>query len=812
MSNVFSKLELKTAASIWQRGVKSSKRLVGLLVRAIPLIVGANSLSWVKAAFVFSKFVVQFIEKQGHKGLAVYLKACNVSLMRCLAGERLKDPRAAGSAVSLNHRGLPRLIPGSHRLRINQGDLGVIRLWLGFFTLYRVLDFRGRMQIQTIIGEGRYVSIYFLDEFFIFVRDVFLPLIIRLGGKSFRTDLVPKDHRPGRWYEYFMSFVDVIGTNPGTLKTFHLYKSNYRRELWGYVVRLFPLMKSGPNTKKGTVNVANIIQDVAAWVSRPALMVSLISLVAVTRAWNLVDTPAWVAGRWLYAQEREAAAEAGKHGKDRPPKQVNRIISWSKPVVEGHEYGWLGRLSFVYEPGKIRVVAMVDCFTQWLLYPLHRFIFDKILKVIPQDGTFDHVAPVKKLIRVMRERKLSECFSYDLSAATDRLPVSIQELLLRVFTTSDFAYHWRKLLTERFYALPSDYVKRHGRKGLTKVKYAVGQPMGAYSSWAMLALTHHAIVQFAAWRTKRFSGWFDLYAVLGDDVVIGDRYVAAQYVEIMDTLGVEIGFSKSIISKNLSMEFAKRFFYKGVEVTPLPLVGAGVAWLGVSGVPEIVKTVKDRTGKLLSLASIGKCIGLGYKACSSAATSRILDLPNMLRSIVILLTRPGASLGVRDLWEWIRLKRYNSSGKATKGWCVSVMDVIRQRVISRDTREVRKKLFKVFVPFQLERRFTEEVVDLNQWWTTNIKDPYRQPMLDAITEFEEVQKELTSEFDGYSEENLLAIIDRYDHLEALLCKLPTAVNLVRDMSEVSGFSRPRKPKQVRLWRKLSRFGRKSGLV
>lgn len=811
MSTVFSKLELKTAASIWQRGVKSSKRLVGLLVRAVPMIVGANSLSWVKAAFVFSKFVVLFIEKQGHKGLAIYLKACNVSLMRCLAGKRIVNPRDAGSAISLNHRGLPRLIPGSHRLRINQGDLGVIRLWLGFFTLYRVLNFRGEMQIKTIIGEGRYVSVYFLDEWFVFIRDIFVKQIINLGGKKFRTDLVPKEHRPSRWYEYFMKFVDVTGTNPGTLKTFHLYKSNYREELWGYVVRLFPLMKSGPNTRKGTVNVANIIQDVAAWVSRPVLMVSLISLVAVTRSWTLVDTPAWVAGRFLFNEELKKR-KAGKRGSELAPKWVKANNGCEPPGIDEQEIGWLGRLSFVYEPGKIRVVAMVDCFTQWLLYPLHRFIFDKILRVIPQDGTYKHIAPVEKLIGVMRERGLSECFSYDLSAATDRLPVSIQELLLRVFTSVDFAFHWRKLLTERDYALPSDYIKRYGRKGLNSVRYAVGQPMGAYSSWAMLALTHHAIVQFAAFRTKRFSGWFDLYAVLGDDIVIGDRYVAAQYVEIMDTLGVKIGFSKSIVSKNLSIEFAKRFYYRGVEVTPLPLVGVGVSWLGVSGVPEIVKTVKERTGKLLSLASIGKCIGFGYKACSGASTRRISDLPNMLRSIVILLTRPGASMGVKDLWEWIRLKRYNSSAKASKGWCVSVIDTIRQRLISRDTREVRKKLFRVFVPFQLERYFTEEVVDLGSWWTSMIKEPYKQPMLDAITEFEEVQKGLTTDLDEYTEETLLQIIDRYDHLEALLCKLPTAVNLVRDMSEVSGFSRPRRPKQVRLWRKLSRFGRKSGLV
>lgn len=33
------------------------------------------------------------------------------------------------------------------------------------------------------------------------------------------------------------------------------------------------------------------------------------------------------------------------------------------------------------------------------------------------------------------------------------------------------------------------------------VYYSVGQPMGALTSWGMLALTHHAIVQWAAERS-----------------------------------------------------------------------------------------------------------------------------------------------------------------------------------------------------------------------------------------------------------------------------------------------------------------------
>lgn len=44
-------------------------------------------------------------------------------------------------------------------------------------------------------------------------------------------------------------------------------------------------------------------------------------------------------------------------------------------------------------------------------------------------------------------------------------------------------------------------------KGPKGIYYSVGQPMGALSSWAMLAMTHHALMQFAAAKAfQRFIG------------------------------------------------------------------------------------------------------------------------------------------------------------------------------------------------------------------------------------------------------------------------------------------------------------------
>jgi len=143
----------------------------------------------------------------------------------------------------------------------------------------------------------------------------------------------------------------------------------------------------------------------------------------------------------------------------------------------------LGKLGLKHEAaGKVRVFAMVDAWTNWLLKPLHDMLFDH-LKKIPQDGTFDQLAPIRRL----QERGKTRFWCYDLSAATDRLPVDLQVRLLVPYL-GPLAEVWKELLVGRDYVL-----NVHGQK--QSLRYAVGQPMGALSSWAMLALTHHLIVQ-----------------------------------------------------------------------------------------------------------------------------------------------------------------------------------------------------------------------------------------------------------------------------------------------------------------------------
>jgi hypothetical protein len=225
----------------------------------------------------------------------------------------------------------------------------------------------------------------------------------------------------------------------------------------------------------------------------------------------------------------------------------------------------LGQLSIKEEAaGKVRVFALVDIWTQSFLKPVHEHLFS-ILRTLPNDGTFDQQASVKRCVD--KVAKSGKSFGYDLSAATDRLPIYLQIKLLSSLFNEEVAVSWARLLVNR------EYVLNHGEYGSECVKYSTGQPMGALSSWAMLALTHHMLVQIACQRARGFKTWrflwYDNYELLGDDIVIFDADVADSYLNLMAQIGVPINLSKSVVANNATTEFAKVTTHFGKNVSAL---------------------------------------------------------------------------------------------------------------------------------------------------------------------------------------------------------------------------------------------------
>jgi hypothetical protein len=72
---------------------------------------------------------------------------------------------------------------------------------------------------------------------------------------------------------------------------------------------------------------------------------------------------------------------------------------------------------------------MVDVITQSLLKPLHDRIFG-LLNQLPNDGTHDQEKAFKYAVQLGKKYKQS--YAFDLSSATDRLPVEVQSYLLNI--------------------------------------------------------------------------------------------------------------------------------------------------------------------------------------------------------------------------------------------------------------------------------------------------------------------------------------------------------------------------------------------
>lgn len=250
--------------------------------------------------------------------------------------------------------------------------------------------------------------------------------------------------------------------------------------------------------------------------------------------------------------------------------------SW-KPVAG--ETSWLSRLHRIEEPaGKVRIVAITDYWTQFLMKPVHDLVFGA-LRNLPQDGTFDQEACVDRVVQRVKDIAATcggeaPVFSFDLSSATDRMPVHLYQELLSHIIGFEEATLWKHLLTARkWWDRDSAWDPDEGLQPVGAWKprfYAVGQPMGAYSSWALLALAHHALVQYVAGLVGRHS-WFEDYAIVGDDIVILDREVADRYREVLSELGVQISMEKSLVSERGVFEFCKRLVTPEGDVSGMPV-------------------------------------------------------------------------------------------------------------------------------------------------------------------------------------------------------------------------------------------------
>lgn len=211
------------------------------------------------------------------------------------------------------------------------------------------------------------------------------------------------------------------------------------------------------------------------------------------------------------------------------------------------------RLGFAKEGGgKTRIFAICDYWSQLTVKPLHKSLMG-ILRRLTTDATYDQD---KGFARVLRESVGKETFCFDLSGASDRIPVSLQTIIIGEIFGPELSQLWQRILTDRTF---------HSKYG--DVRWEVGQPLGLLSSWPAFALWHHIIIEFLAFQEGITS--FREYEILGDDVVIWNRTVGLRYETFIPSIGIPINSTKSLrgTATGSQVEFAKRIGLNGRELS-----------------------------------------------------------------------------------------------------------------------------------------------------------------------------------------------------------------------------------------------------
>lgn len=791
------------------RLVKQSRALSALFLRVAPLAVVRLVPYWVKAIIKLSGHLISLSKRQGGPGLVKHLKVLSVITQQAAGGHKVQDLTSLGCRVSRTACGLPRVIAKAHRKAIKEGCSATLRMYLTMFGLYRIIEIPGKVKLHTITN----LSLYRQGQYgghSLFIPWFWAKLATRVLGRKSKHYLYP-----------LMKVRDILG---------------YRGEECSMPTlrpdRIIPVQSAGPMSS--SVGYLSFIDPLWLKLDEKALH----------RKETHGDGVGFVLGLWRGLRPSEVTLKQNldKKWKGLAPSSVGTLffsvaiwmtsgllpvlIEWCKifdvrvvkdlfkaaytvrfaQMVGGWNgadgYGGLGKLAFLDEPaGKVRVVAMVDVVTQSILKPLHDWIF-QVVKKLPMDGTFDQTRPIE----ILNMKGHKDIYSYDLSSATDRLPLALQEGILGWLLGEKVARLWAALLVNRTYSVSSRTADERGLKQ-TNFRYACGQPMGAYSSWAMLALTHHFCVQLSAARVYGMNcAWFESYALLGDDIVIADKAVAQEYLKLMTTeLMVEIQETKSLISNNGSFEFAKRTVVRGKDATPISLKGYLAGMRNLAALEGVIAKVPGIWS--MKLSSIARACGFGYKVLGSLQGA--LKHRNRLRGLLVFLMRPGGLLST-DFVQWISAETPTIKGQPMN---LASAQAIAQSLWDWVGGQLKGELEKRIKNF--DRKAGPGWVPTNLFPTRTLFDLYQRLVLRPISAD---LMELATELEVLHLEYKDRILDDVEDLSEMFTRLNEILDRAGALPKDGRVARcsgdtlhvPRTDKSVALWQRFRRLMKKDG--
>jgi len=475
----------------------------------------------------FAHGMVSLLRHNGISNLIQVMKICLFVINTYLGGTRLPNTQSLGRRVRLIN-GLPAILPLYARNGIRTGNRHFIHTWTSVFFAYKAL--KDNWKVPNLFWEGTLIT----------------------APHPIYKDVVEFDQFRS-WCQTLWRELKVLGVKAPdfTIKNF------------------FFTTKAGPNCKYAILGAS---LDAYAWTKVPRNL---------PLEWLRATGQKELARKYreigkMEAIQRDIEESARASG----VKLFMSAFGMERAYFTGRIV--LGRLHLLYEAaGKVRVIAITDYWTNNVLKPLHDWMFS-ILRKLPQDATFDQNGKTQQFA----SRGYKTIYSLDLKQATDTIPLALYRAMFCWVIPNNILCLWLDLLVDRDWLVPSEVAKAYPEwipedqqvpgAGEPRIRYSTGQPMGALTSWASMALLHHAIVLFSAYNVgvikphMKITSFID-YLILGDDVVIANREVAMEYQRIMGLLGVTIGLNKSFISDKGMFNFANQSFVGPTNCSPISL-------------------------------------------------------------------------------------------------------------------------------------------------------------------------------------------------------------------------------------------------
>lgn len=528
----------------------------------------------------FALYVVRILKNRGIMDLITKFKIMLFVVNSYLGGKKLSHTQDLGTRVRLSN-GLPAAIPAFARHGLRVMNQHYIHIWTSILFSYKGLlgewvvpnlhespiaqahpDYSANVDFQ-----------HFQSDFAnVFWYNLLIPLGIKNPDLRVRNAFFTTHAGPN-------CPISILGAGLDAFLWFCVTDEQWVEQNHNEIAALMPTVNSVPAIRDVLVHIREHIGAprnlILEWFNATGQDELALSFRKTAKMFKM----SYILATQVMPHHEVAKGKIPRGGPIQTTAVASGILGLNLGILRT-KHLVLQRLHNLYEAaGKVRTIAIVDYWTNFVLKPLHDWMFD-ILRQLPQDATFDQEGKVREFAK----RGYTEIWSYDLKSATDTIPLALYRSLFSYILPQHIVDLWLELLVNRAFKIPTDMERAFPflpdmgpleRLRATRIRYNTGQPMGALTSWASMALVHHAIVLWAAAnvgeiRRSAILTFID-YLVLGDDIVIANRKVAEEYLRLCKSLGIQVGLAKSYISEVGMFNFANQTFVGPNNLSPISM-------------------------------------------------------------------------------------------------------------------------------------------------------------------------------------------------------------------------------------------------